>query len=202
MEKPFYFSIILAFLVMLVMGIFLWSEYSKQAEEWLPAVKFEAPENYVIKETSEGTIVENISAGISFKVPDDWTVDKEEIGTDEWIVNVSSPDVEADEYGFLIKGCGISAWVEYDKITADIIRWRIEDPERFSAEISGGYESIEINGYPALKTILENLEWGQSVSIGIPIEDKICVFDTRFLPEEIERCSQEFDQFLQGINIF
>jgi cytochrome b subunit of formate dehydrogenase len=41
MQKQFYFLIILAFLVMLIGGIFLWSEYSKQAEEWLPAVRFE-----------------------------------------------------------------------------------------------------------------------------------------------------------------
>jgi hypothetical protein len=146
--------------------------------------------------------VENKSAGISFKVPDDWIVDKEEIGTDEWIINISSPDAQADEYGFLTKGCGISSWIEYDKTTADIMRWRIEDPERFSAEISGGYESMEIDGYPALKIVLENPEWGQSVAIEIPIEDKIYVFDTRFLPEEMERCSQSFEEFLKGISIF
>jgi len=187
---------------MLVAGIFLWSDFNKQAEESFPGVRFEPPENYIIKETSEGTIVENKSAGISFKVPNKWTADKEQIGIDEWIVNVSSPDVEADEYGFLTKGCGISAWIEYDKTTADITRWRIEDPERFSAEISGGYENIEISSYPALKTILENPEWGQSVSIAIPRGDKIYVFDTRFLPEEIERCSEEFKEFLKVISIY
>ncbi len=202
MKKQFYFLIILALLVMLVAGIFLWSDFNKQAEESFPGVRFEPPENYIIKETSEGTIVENKIAGISFKVPDNWTADKEEIGIDEWIINILSPDVEVNESGLLIEGCGISSWIEYDKVRADIIRWRIEDPERFSAEISGGYESTEISSYPALKTVLENLEWGRSVSIAIPRGDKIYIFETRFLPEETGECSQLFEEFLKGISIF
>jgi len=201
MKKQFYFLIILALLVMLVAGIFLWSDFNKQAEESFPGVRFEPPENYIIKETSEGTIVENKSAGISFKVPEGWTADKEEIGIDEWIVNVSSPDVEADEYGFLTKGCGISAWIEYHKTTADIVRDKIEDPNWFSEEISD-YEVLEINGYNALKTTLEHEEWGEAVAIKIPIEDKIYIFDTRFLPEEMERCSEEFKEFLKEVSIY
>jgi hypothetical protein len=202
MEKKFYFLIILAFFIIVIGGIFLWSEYAKEAGEWTPGVEFEPSENYVFKDTPEGTIVENLSAGLRFNVLEGWTVDKEEIGIDEWIINVSSPDVEADEYGFLTKGCGISAWIEYDKIIADAVRYRMEDPERHSGEVSGGYEALEIGDHSALKMILENPEWGQSVAIKIPIEDRIYMFDTRFLPEETGRCSQAFEKFLQGISIF
>jgi hypothetical protein len=221
MEKKFYFLIILAFFIIVIGGIFLWSEYAKEAGEWTPGVEFEPSENYVFKDTPEGTIVENLSAGLRFNVHtpegtivenlsaglrfnvlEGWTVDKEEIGIDEWIINVSSPDVEADEYGFLTKGCGISAWIEYDKIIADAVRYRMEDPERHSGEVSGGYEALEIGDHSALKMILENPEWGQSVAIKIPIEDRIYMFDTRFLPEETGRCSQVFEEFLQGISIF
>jgi len=202
MEKQFYFLIILALLVMLVAGIFLWLDFNRQAEESLPGVSFEPSENYIIKETSEGTIVENKSAGISFKVPEGWTADKEQIGIDEWIINILSPDAEVNESGLLIEGCGVSAEVVYHKLTADAAQERIEDPERFSNEISGNYEIIEISGHYALKTTLERPEWGRSIIIEIPIEDKIYMFDTRFLPEEIERCSQEFEEFLKVISIY
>jgi uncharacterized membrane protein len=202
MQKQFYFLIILTFLILVVGGIFLWGNFSKEAEEWLPGVRYESPENYVIKDTTEEIIVENKSAGISFKVPNEWTADKEQIGIDEWIVNVSSPEAEVDEYNFLTKGCGISIAVMYHKLTIDAAKERIEDPERFSDEISGDYEIIEISGHSALKTILENPEWGQSVTIEIPVEDKIHMFDTMFLPEETSRCSQAFEEFLAGVSIY
>ncbi len=203
MEKKFYFLIILTFLIMIFGGIFLWSKYSQEENGWLPAVRFEPPENYVFVDTDQGKIVKNEKAGISFNVPDKWTVDKENVGLDEWIVNVSSPDAEAGKDDSLIKGCGISAWIEYDKVTAHLIEEKIKDPDWFSGEISGGYSALKVNNQPALKTVLENPKWGQAVSIEIPENDKIYKFDTRFLPNDAEKdnCSQEFEEFLKGILI-
>ena len=201
MEKKSCFLLIVTFFIMLIGGIFLWSEYAKEAEDWLPGVRFEPPENYVIKDTPEGTIVENKNAGISFNVPDNWTADKEEIGIDEWIVNILSPDAELNESGLLIGGCGVSACVQYHEATANAVRHRIEDPERFSKEISGGYQAMKIDEYPALRMTIENQEWGKAVAVEIPIEDKIYMFETRFLPDETGKCSQAFEEFLKGISI-
>ena len=202
MQKQFYFLIILTFLILVVGGIFLWGNFSKEAEEWLPGVRYESPENYVIKDTTEEIIVENKSAGISFNVPNEWTADKEQIGTDQWIVNILSPEAELNDSGLLIKGCGVGAWIEYDEIIANLTREKIADPDWFSGGISGGYEKMEISGYSALKTILENPEWGQSISIAVPREDKIYMFDTRFLPEEMDRCSKAFEEFSAGVSIY
>ncbi|MEA3453051.1 MAG: hypothetical protein U9Q96_01810 [Patescibacteria group bacterium] len=201
MQKPFYLSIIFALLAMLIGGVFLWSAYKEELDEWLPAVVFEAPENYEIIETEDGMMVKNESAGISFKVPDGWIIDKQEIGIDEWIINTSSPEAKIDKSGLLVEGCGISSWIEYDKISADIVRKRIKDPERFSAGISGGYKFIKIDGYSALRILIEHPEWGKLVAIQIPIEDKIYTFDTRFLPDETGECTQMFEEFLGGILI-
>ena len=63
MEKKFYFLIILAFLVMIIAGISLWSKYGQQENEWLPAVRFEPPENYVFVDTDKGKVVENKKIG-------------------------------------------------------------------------------------------------------------------------------------------
>jgi len=201
MEKKFYFLLIIAFLIIVIGGIFLWLEYTEEADEWSPGVEFESPENYVFKDTAEGKIVENLSAGISFKVPNNWTVDKEEIGIDEWIVNILSPDAEINQSGLLVSGCGVSASIQYHEATAMATRHRIEDPERFSNEISGGYQAIKIGEHLALRITIENPEWGKAVAIKIPIEDRIYMFETRFLPEEMERCSQVFEDFLKEISI-
>lgn len=201
MTKVFYFLVIFALIAMLIGGISLWLKYAEEAEEWLPGVEFEPPENYVFKDTPEGTIVENKNAGISFKVPENWTVDKKEIGIDQWVVNVLSPDAELNEAGLLIGGCGVGILIVYDNIMADSVRFRIENPERSSGEVSGGYEVLKISSYSALKMILENPEWGRGVAIKIPREDKIYIFETRFLPDETGKCSQAFEEFLKGISI-
>jgi len=201
MEKKFYFLFFITFVVFIIGGIFLWSEYSKEIGNITPAVKFEPPENYVIKDTSKGKIVENKKAGISFKVPEGWKVEKKEIGIDEWVINILSPDARVNDSGLLIKGCGVGVHVEHHRATANATRYRIKDPERFSKEISGDYQAIEIDKHPALKMTIRNSGWGEAVAIKLPIEDKIYMFDTRFLPEETERCSQAFEEFLKGVSI-
>ena len=196
MEKKFYFLIILTFLIMIFGGISLWSKYAQKEDDWLPAVKFEPPENYVFVDTDQGKVVENKTAGIKFKVPNNWTVDKKEIDTDRWIINLLSPNAKLDDSGLLQKGCGISAYIQYDKIMADGIRFRIQNPDKTSAEVSGGYKELKIGDKKALETTLENPEWGQAVSVEIPENDKIYTFETRFLPKDTEGCSLQFKQFL------
>lgn len=203
MQKRLYFLFIVSFPIIVFGGIFLWAELAKQIDgvNFLPEVKIEDPENYEIIETAEGIIVRNEKAGLSFRAPENWTAEKAEVGIDQWIVNVNSPDLMADEKGFLIQGCGISAWIEYDETTANIIRGRIQDPEKFSQELSAGqYFSIKIDNSPASKMILERPEWGKGIYIKIPIEDRIYVFETRILPEE-QKCLEYFNNFLENISL-
>jgi hypothetical protein len=204
MEKKIYFLFIVSFLIIIFGGIFLWLELSKQIDKgsFFPGVRFEPPENYQFVETDQGIIVRNENVGLTFSVPEGWNADKVRIGPEQWIINVNSPDLEADERGFLLRGCGISTWIEHDEVTSNIIRYRIQDPERFSQELSAGeYQSIEINGHPASRMILERPEWGQTIAIKIPIEDRIYVFDTRILPEEGKGCLNAFNNFLESVFI-
>ena len=200
MEKKFYFLIILTFLIMIFGGISLWSKYAQKEDDWLPAVKFEPPENYVFVDTDQGKVVENKTAGIKFKVPNNWTVDKKEIDTDRWIINLLSPNAKLNDSGLLQNGCGISAYIQYDSVTANRIKNKIEDPTWLSGEMLGRYKELKIGGKIALETTLENPEWGQAVSIEIPENDKIYTFETRFLPEDTEECNLQFKQFLGGIS--
>ena len=60
--------IIPAFVILLLIvgGVFWWQKREIKG----------SPEDYVIKETEQGKIVENKKAGLIVKVPDDWEVQK------------------------------------------------------------------------------------------------------------------------------
>lgn len=204
MQKFVWFILLASFLIIIFGGIFLWAEIGKQIDDFTattPGVKFEPLENYEILETQEGTIVRNENAGLIFQVPNGWSAHKTEAGLEQWIININSPDLMADEKGFLTQGCGISAWVEYDEFSANAVRHRIQDPERFSEELLfGKYETTEVSNLLSLKMILDNPSWGQSIGTKTPIKNRIYVFDTRILPEE-EKCLNDFNNFLNNISI-
>jgi hypothetical protein len=201
MPKIFYFLFITTILLIVLMGFFFWSVYSDDIKDVIPAVKMEPPENYRIFETEEGKFVENSNVGLKFKVPDGWDVERQEVGIDEWVINITSPDIQFGEDGMLSEGCGFSAWVEQREDIANMVRFRMKEPEKYSKEINGIYETIYINEKSALKMILSRENWGSVVGIQIPIEDKVIYFDTLFRPDTKQRCSEILDQFLDRVEI-
>jgi len=201
MKKKFYFLFLLGFFVLAIVGVLLYWGLREDTERVTPGVKFEAPKYYVIKDGPDGKIVENKHAGITFKAPTGWNVEKKEIGPDEWIVNFNSPDITTNESGLLASGCGFSAWIEYHEATFRSVVNRINDPERYSKEISGTYEVLQIDKFSALKMVLSREGFGKIASIQIPKDGKIYKLDTMFLPGEEQRCSGAFDAFLAEISI-
>ena len=202
MKKKFYLFLILGIFVLAIIGILLYWGFSEDSDRVTPGVRFEAPKHYVIKDGPDGKIVENKHAGITLKAPEGWSVEKKEIGPDEWIVNFDSPDITTNEAGFLASGCGFSVWIEYHEATFRGAVDRINDPQRYSQEISGNYEVIDMAGHKALKRILSRPEWGIAVAIQLPFQNKIYSFDTLLLPGEKERCAALMDEFLADISIY
>ncbi|MBU3918788.1 hypothetical protein KKC63_02685 [Patescibacteria group bacterium] len=201
MPKVFYVLIVVAGLTMVVGGFFLWSSVSEDLGDIIPAVKMESPENYEIIETDEGISVENSNIGLKFKVPEGWKAEKQELQLNQWAISIYSSDVKIGDDGMLSDGCGFSAWVEEDEGGANAVRFRINDPEEYSNEINGIYEAIQVDGRSALKMILSREGWGAVVGVKVPIEDRIIIFDTLFRPNTEQRCSQEFNQFLEQVEI-
>jgi len=201
MPKVFYVLMVMSLLVVVMGGIFLWSSISEDIGDIIPAVKVEPPENYKIIETDDGTTVENSNIGLKFKVPEGWKAEKYETQVDEWVINVLSPDVKFGEDGMLSEGCGFSVWVEQDETSANLVRNRINDPEEYSNEISGSYEAIYLDNKNALKMTLSKEGWGSIISVEVPIEDRIIIFDTLFRSNTEQRCSEEFNQFLEQVEV-
>jgi len=201
MPKVFYVLMVMAFGIMFLGGIFLWSGISEDVGDMIPAVKVEPPENYEMIETDVGITVENSNVGLKFKVPEGWTAEKQEVQTDEWVINMASPDIKVGDDGLLSEGCGISVGIEQHEGAANAARFRINDPEEYSNEINGIYESIYVNEKSALKMVLSREGWGSMVAVKIPIEDRIIIFDTLFRPNTEQKCSQAFNQFLEQVVI-
>lgn len=202
MKKKNYLFISLGIFVLAIISVLMYWGFSEDSGRVTPGVRYEAPKYYVIKDGPDGKIVENKHAGINFKAPEGWNVEKKEIGPDEWIVNFFSQDAIMNESGLLTGGCGISTLIEYHEITSIDVMARINNPEKYSEEVGGNQEIIEISGQKSLKTTYDRLELGMTVIIQIPVEDKIYSFDTLFLPDEKERCSALIDEFLKNISIY
>ncbi|OQX71086.1 hypothetical protein B6D52_02690 [Candidatus Parcubacteria bacterium 4484_255] len=197
MPKLFFFIVFLGFIITVLIGLFLWSNYSEDMDNIMPAVKVEPPENYKFIETEEGKFIENTNVGLKFKIPEEWTAEKKEVQKDEWVINVMSPDIKFGEDGLLSEGCGFSVWVEEDEILANVIRTQLGE----IADADEDSEVVEIGGYSALKINIKKESWGEIQAIEIPVRDMVIKFDTLFRPETQERCSAEFSKFLNEINI-
>ena len=195
MSKKIVISIVV--ILILVGGGFFW---------WQGREIKGSPEDYVIKETKEGKIIENKKAGLIVKVPEGWETKKVEI--EEGAVDFTSPDLETEQKEEKIvlplkKGCKIQASVGYEKLNFVDIKME----SRYSFALMGMksviFEETTVNNYLALKSIFDLEEKGPGVgmSISIPVGNKVYGFSVVWGPDDKEKCIQEFDKFLETVSI-
>ena len=161
-----------------------------------------SPDDYVIIETEQGTIVENKRAGLLMKAPDGWSVRKIEVM--EGSVVFYSPDAEGlnpDKIRPpLQKGCMIEVAMAYRKISFEEIKEEAEELHKALIMKFDEFAEIEINGKPALKNTFDCTELGSSVDIYI-LGNYLYGAGISMAPQDIEKCSKEFDEFLKEISI-
>lgn len=206
MSRKFAILIIIVILLLILGGVFWWLERGKLMGE-RNIIEFEPPQNYIIKETSEGKIVENKKAGLSFKVPDDWKIAINEYKKGEGIVEIftSEPDFYTNT-GLPKKGCGIAVSTEYRSkeetgMVVNLIKLIKENQINPNIE-TNNKEVLEVDSQPALKSmIFDKPEMGQGFKIEVPVgKDRTYVFNT-FVPSGEEKCPLEFDKFLATVSI-
>ena len=199
-KKAVIFFIII--LLLIAGGVFLW-ENNKKKEGII--VEFEPPKNYVIKETSEGRIVENKKTGLVFKIPDTWKIEINEYKEGEGIVELFSSDVSFYPNTKLPKnGCGIAISIEYRGLEESerLINFIKEIQTNRDAETNKNKTVIDVSYYSALKSmIFYKPEMGQGFKVEVPINNgTIYVFNT-FFPFEEGKCIDEFNKFLETVLI-
>ena len=193
LNKKIVIPIIIVVLILVGGGFFWW--------QWREIKG--SPDDYVIKETAEGKIVENKKAGLTVKVPEGWI--EEKIGVEEGSVIFYSPDAEGYRPDKirppLKKGCIIETAIAYKKTTFEELKKEIEEAHKSLIIKSDEFKMIEINGRPALKNISNSIDIGPSVDIYLLAENKFYGLGVSAGLEDIEKCSQEFDKFLETVSI-
>ena len=214
-KKKFIITLSITFLL-LFLGIFFLLRYSEppeykliEDERWekIENFKYESVENYTIEETPQGKIIINNNVGLNFAIPKEWHTEKIDIDQYAQEIELSSPDkiISQDGYAFPDKGCVIRISVEHyiskhpeEKRKPDFILSQIGEKI-----ISDFQEIASISNYNALKTIeYKDSDIGEAVLIEVPIKEKLYSFGTLIIPEEKERCWQEFDNFLKTVLIY
>jgi len=193
LNKKIVIPIIIVVLILVGGGVFWW-----QGKE----IKG-SPEDYVIKETPEGKIVENKKAGLTVKIPEGWIEEKIEV--EEGSMIFYSPDAEGYRSDKirppLKKGCAIEVAVGYKKTNFEEIKKEIEEIHKGLVIKFDKTEIIELHGKSVLKNSFDCVELGPSVNLYSVFENQFHGFSVYAASEDIERCSQEFDKFLETVSI-
>jgi hypothetical protein len=195
MKKKIFILIIIVILIVVAGGIFWW----RQNRE----IKG-SPADYVIKETTEGKVVENKKAGLTIKVPEGWEIKRVEF--EEGAINFYSPNTEVElrEEKIVLpikNGCLIQTNVVYKEIDFEQIQQEARMTHIMLGVESDEFEEITINNYKALKNVFDLRKYGPSVGIYIPVKNKGYAFYLYWDSEEREKCLQEFNKFLDTVSI-
>jgi hypothetical protein len=193
MQKKIIVSIIIIILLLVAGGVYYWWWGSQEKE---PSLE---PVDYIqIKETPEGKIVENTKEGVSMKVPEGWEV---ELPTNkENPVNFYIFGAIEDEKEYV---CKITSVIREDfSATLDELQKELQAQHTEIYTINRDeFIETEIAGQKTLKNILDTAEGGYAVSIYIIFNNKLYIFSVMSNSQNAEKCSQEFDKFLETVSI-
>ncbi|MCX6760513.1 MAG: PsbP-related protein [Candidatus Nealsonbacteria bacterium] len=202
MDKRLAKKIFVFFVLILILGIggfFLWKNNQETPpEKWMEA-KMSPIEDFIIKETPEGKLVENKKAGISFKIPTDWII-KEDPSS------FYSPDTKFNEKrsDILETGCRIYIYVSYIRTNIDTLEKIVnENFLQLSSVIKlDQFQKIELSGQTALKNkyYVEGLKMSY-ISIDFPFKNNIYKIIFSSPIQESERCDEEFNKFLGSVSM-
>ena len=164
-----------------------------------------SPQDYAIKETSEGTIVENKKAGLTVKVPEGWEAEKIELFKEGSVV-IQTSDIEGEEAKGVVspplaRGCGIEITITYKALNFEEIKEEAKEIHRMLVPISEEFEEVIINNKKALKNTWESKANGPMIAIYIPAGNKVYTFILAWVPNDKNRCIQEFENFLETVSI-
>lgn len=163
-----------------------------------------SPEDYIIKETPEGKIIENKKAGLTVKAPEGWNTQKIELL--EGSVIFDTPDIEGAWRNEMIspplkKGCGMETAVVYEEMNFDILKGKIKEIHAGLGIKSEEFEIITINNHQALKNTFDSLSIGPGIVVYFIQKNKLYSFAVYWAPDDKERCVQEFNKFLETVSI-
>ncbi|MDD4074361.1 MAG: hypothetical protein PHU17_02480 [Candidatus Pacebacteria bacterium] len=202
MKKKYIFIIILVF-VLAVIGLFVFiTGNNDEKTESNPFYFFE------VSKYGEISFVEDKEAGLSFIIPKGWDKKDDLMAQFSIVTEDFSPiDDKISSSSFPKNGCwiGISADHEIETenniaLYNDII-YHIEHQENIINEDNSYEEIVSINEVKSLKRSIIAEDKGKKISIFVPLNNRIYLFETYLFGEDKESCEGEFNNFLSTISI-
>jgi len=196
-------KVIFVFVIVLILavgGIFWWQKNRETPIEKWEAAKVSREEDYIVKETPEGKIVENKKMGLIYEIPKDWILEN---GNP---TRFYSPDTKfkGDTSVILEKGCKTYVYASYIKTDLDTLKKFIEADFSESSLITKLDESstIKVSNYSALRNKYQVEKFGMGhISVDFPSKDKLYKIAFSSPIGERERCEVEFNKFLETVSI-
>lgn len=206
--------VVLLFIILLIAGKLFYSWWLE--EKYLGYV----PTNeFTIEETESKKIIKHKGTKLKIEIPVDWQIKKTEtslfLATSDF-----QPSPETNNYNFYVleKGCIIETNVIREKESEPYNIWygdtqaRIQSCLKFPEKNKEDYseEIIEVSGHNALKNVYSSEEdhlkdpsipIGKHISIKIPKNENIYIFEIYLFSKDKERCEQEFDKLLKTVVI-
>jgi len=200
LNKKFLFVFVFVLILVVGGGFFWWEKIRETPIEKWEAAKVSPEEDYIIKETPEGKIVENKKMGLVYKIPKDWILEN---GNP---TRFYSPDTKfkGDTSVILEKGCKVYVYVSYIKTDVDTLKKYIDaDFSRLSSRIKlDEFLTIKVSNYFALRHEYHVKNLGMEyISVDFPSKDKLYKILLSSSIGEKERCEAEFNKFLETISI-
>lgn len=160
--------------------------------------------DYAIRETEQGKIIENKKAGLIVEVPEGWKTEKME--ANEGLMAFYSPDINGGlQNGRIVppleEGCMIHVSVTYEEMDFSSLRLQAKYNLALLGVKSEELEEVMVKNYRALRTTADTQKIGSAMGIDIPYGDKTYSFLLIFASDDKNNCIQEFNQFLETISI-
>jgi len=182
-------------IILLVLGLF-----------WFANNKNGAVQGKVSDYKIAGGKVANSKAGVSYNVPEGWSAEKLDYDQGSVIIYSPETDVKKTEDGAIElpigEGCLIETGVVYKKYEiADIKLESLYYNELLNAT-STSFESVTLDGIPAIKHVLESQKTGRANLIHAPKNGKVYNFSV-YLPinGDQNKCLEDFGNFLGTVSI-
>lgn len=198
-------------LLLIVAGVFLWPHYEQIKIE----KDLEKLVDYAVRNTPEGKVIESKDGRIEIIVPEKWRIrgEKNNMVGPIYVLDIEASEVYQEEkqanISKLIKdllelktGClFIIGYIEKEESLEDIERKAKEFSQDIKLLSESAFSLREIGRYEGLQHVLDTVNNGYWIDFSVPTEGKTYVFSIVFHRNNINKCSQEFDKFLETVSI-
>ena len=201
-------------LLLIIGGVFLWPYYKQMKIE----KEMEKLADFVVKETSEGKIVESKDGKLKVIIPEGWRTKRQLIYQEKKLkeseyfiarIEILNPELFTSFYDRKEEniynsktGCLIEiSFIEGKKTIEDLKKDIEENRQYLRLDSEYTFETIEINNRDATKTEFKSSLFGYCVSIVIPSFEKNYTLTMFSGLENKDKCFQEFNKILDKISI-